>query len=150
MPRLKDKIALITGSAAGIGLATAQLFAAEGAHVYITDVDGEGCKKAAAGLVAKGLGATAMTVDVSRGQDVNALMRMIEQQHRRLDVVVNNAGINIRTDFRNMTDADWVRLREVNLDGIIRIARDAFPLLKASGRASPSGTDLDPFNHLIE
>ena len=136
MPRLKDKIALITGSAAGIGLATAQLFAAEGAHVYITDVDGESCKKAAAGLVAKGLGATAMTVDVSRGQDVNALMRMIEQQHRRLDVVVNNAGINIRTDFRNMTDADWVRLREVNLDGIIRIARDAFPLLKASGRAS--------------
>ena len=63
-------------------------------------------------------------------------MRVIEQQHQRLDVVVNNAGINIRTDFRNMTDADWVRLREVNLDGIIRIARDAFPLLKASGRAS--------------
>ena len=63
-------------------------------------------------------------------------MRMIEQQHRRLDVVVNNAGINMRTDFRNMSDADWVRLREVNLDGIVRIARDAFPLMKASGRAS--------------
>ncbi len=42
----------------------------------------------------------------------------------------------MRTDFRNMSDADWVRLREVNLDGIIRIARDAFPLMKASGRAS--------------
>jgi NAD(P)-dependent dehydrogenase (short-subunit alcohol dehydrogenase family) len=136
MDRLKDKIALITGSAAGIGLSTAQLFAAEGAHVYITDIDGAGAEKAAAGLTAKGLKATAMPVDVSRGQDVTALMRAIEQQHKRLDVVVNNAGINVRTDFRNMSDADWVKLREVNLDGIIRIARDAFPLMKASGRAS--------------
>ncbi len=136
MHRLKDKIALVPGSANGIGLATAQLFAAEGAHVYITDVDGAAADKVAAELVAKGLSASAMAVDVSRGQDVTALMRGIEQQHKRLDVVVNNAGINVRTDFRNMSDADWVRLREVNLDGIIRIARDAFPLMKASGRAS--------------
>jgi NAD(P)-dependent dehydrogenase (short-subunit alcohol dehydrogenase family) len=136
MPRLQDKIALITGSAAGIGLATAQVFAAEGAHVYIADVDGEGASRAAKDLIAKGLKASAMAVDVSRGQDVSALMRAIEQQHKRLDVVVNNAGINVRTEFRNMTDADWVRLREVNLDGVIRIARDAFPLLKASGRGS--------------
>ncbi len=136
MPRLKDKIALVTGSGAGIGLATAQLFAAEGAHVYITDVDGEARQRRRPDLARKGAGATAMTVDVSRGQDVTALMRAIEKQHGRLDVVVNNAGINVRTDFRHMTDADWVRLREVNLDGIVRIARDAFPLLKASGRAS--------------
>jgi NAD(P)-dependent dehydrogenase (short-subunit alcohol dehydrogenase family) len=134
--RLKDKVALITGSGAGIGLATARLFAAEGAHVYITDVDGEAAARAAAHLSAEGRSATAMTVDVSRGQDVSALMRAIEQQHRRLDAVVNNAGINVRSDFRNMSDADWVRLREVNLDGIVRIARDAFPLMKASGRAS--------------
>ena len=134
--RLKDKIALVTGSAAGIGLAAAKLFAAEGAHVYITDVDGEGAAKAAAEAIAQGHSATAVTVDVSRGQDVTALMRLIEQQHRRLDVVVNNAGINVRSDFRNLSDADWVRLREVNLDGIVRIARDAFPLMKASGRAS--------------
>jgi NAD(P)-dependent dehydrogenase (short-subunit alcohol dehydrogenase family) len=136
MPRLQDKIALITGSAAGIGLATAQVFAAEGAHVYIADVDSEGANRAAKDLIAKRLKASAMAVDVSRGQDVSALMRAIEQQHKRLDVVVNNAGINVRTEFRNMTDADWVRLREVNLDGIVRIARDAFPLLKASGRGS--------------
>lgn len=136
MPRLQDKIALVTGSAHGIGLATAQLMAAEGAHVYITDVDGAGAEKAAAELVAKGLKASSMVVDVSRGQDVTALVRSIEQQHKKLDVVVNNAGINVRTDFRNMSDADWVKLREVNLDGMIRIARDAFPLMKASGKAS--------------
>jgi NAD(P)-dependent dehydrogenase (short-subunit alcohol dehydrogenase family) len=136
MQRLKDKIALVTGSGAGIGGAVAKLFAEEGAHVYVTDIDGEGAVKAAAELTDKGLSATAMTVDVSRGQDVTALMRAIEQQHRRLDIVVNNAGINVRTDFRNMSDSDWERLREVNLDGMIRIARDTFPLMKASGRAS--------------
>jgi len=136
MQRLKDKIALVTGSGAGIGGAVAKLFAEEGAHVYITDVDGESATHAAAEHSAKGHSVTAMTVDVSRGQDVSALMRAIEQAHRRLDVVVNNAGINVRSDFRNMSDADWVRLREVNLDGIVRIARDAFPLMKASGRAS--------------
>ena len=136
MPRLHDKIALITGSAAGIGLAAAELFAAEGAHVYIADVDGEGAEKAARALVAKGFGATAMAVDVSRGQDVTALMRTIEKKHQRLDVVVNNAGINIRTDFRHMTDAEWTRLREVNLDGIIRVARDAFPLMTPNGEVT--------------
>jgi NAD(P)-dependent dehydrogenase (short-subunit alcohol dehydrogenase family) len=136
MDRLKDKIALVTGSGGGIGHAVGKLFAAEGAHVYITDIDGEAAQTAAAEVAAKGFSATAMTVDVSKGQDVNALLRAIEQQHRRLDIVVNNAGINVRTDFRNMSDADWVRLREVNLDGMVRIARDAFPLLKASGRAS--------------
>ncbi len=136
MQRLKDKIALVTGSGAGIGRAVAKLFAEEGAHVYITDVDGEAALHAAAEHSAKGHSVTGMAVDVSRGQDVTALMRLIEQQHRRLDVVVNNAGINVRSDFRNMSDADWVRLREVNLDGIVRIARDAFPLMKASGRAS--------------
>jgi NAD(P)-dependent dehydrogenase (short-subunit alcohol dehydrogenase family) len=136
MQRLKDKIALVTGAGAGIGGAVAKLFAEEGAHVYLTDVDGDSAAKAAAEHAAKALSVTAMTVDVSRGQDVTALMRTIEQQHRRLDIVVNNAGINVRTDFRNMSDADWVRLREVNLDGMIRVARDAFPLMKASGRAS--------------
>lgn len=134
--RLKDKIALVTGSGAGIGRAVAKLFAEEGAHVYITDIDGEGASALAAECTGKGLAATAMTVDVSKGQDVTALMRLIEQQHRRLDIVVNNAGINVRSDFRNMSDSDWVRLREVNLDGVVRIARDSFPLLKASGRAS--------------
>jgi NAD(P)-dependent dehydrogenase (short-subunit alcohol dehydrogenase family) len=136
MDRLKDKIALVTGSGAGIGRAVAKLFAEEGAHVYLTDIDGEAASKAAAECIARGRSATAMTVDVSKGQDVTALLRAIELNHRRLDVVVNNAGINVRSDFRNMSDADWVRLREVNLDGIVRIARDAFPLMKASGRAS--------------
>src|SRR5262249_1898459 len=136
MKRLQDKIAVVTGSGAGIGLATARLFASEGAHVFITDVNGEAAAAAAAELTTSGTPATAMTLGVSRGQAVTALFRAIQSTHGRIDVLVNNAGLNVRADFRHLSDEDWVKIREVNLDGVVRIARDAFPLLKASGAAS--------------
>lgn len=136
MRRLDGKIAVVTGAGAGIGLATARLFAEEGAHVYVTDVNGEAAESAAARIRSAGLSVTAMAVDVSRGQDVTALMRTIEAAHGRIDVLVNNAGLNVRSDFRHLSDADWVRIREVNLDGVVRVARDGFNLLKASGAGS--------------
>ena len=136
MARLEGRVAVVTGAAAGIGLGTAKVFAAEGAHVWIADVDGPAATKAASELSASGFKATAHTTDVSRGQDVTALFRAIAQAHGRIDVLVNNAGLNVRADFRHLTDADWVRIREVNLDGVVRIARDGFDLLKASGRGS--------------
>jgi NAD(P)-dependent dehydrogenase (short-subunit alcohol dehydrogenase family) len=64
------------------------------------------------------------------------MFRAVETAHGRLDVLVNNAGLNVRGDFRHLSDADWVTIREVNLDGVVRVARDGFALLKASGRAS--------------
>src|SRR6202008_3482205 len=48
----------------------------------------------------------------------------------------NNAGLNVRSDFRHLSDADWVKIREVNLDGVVRVARDGFELLRDSGRGS--------------
>ena len=136
MKRLDGKIAIVTGSAGGIGLSIAQAFAGEGAHVVIADVDGAAGELAAAGIVAAGGAASAFSCDVSRGQDVSALFRAIAARHGKADVIVNNAGINVRADFRHLTDAEWVQLREVNLDGVVRIARDGFPLLKASGAGS--------------
>jgi NAD(P)-dependent dehydrogenase (short-subunit alcohol dehydrogenase family) len=136
MDRLKDKVAVVTGAGAGIGRAIADLFAAEGAHVFVTDVNGESAVAVADALRARGFAATAMTVDVSRGQDVSALFREVERAFGRADVVVNNAGLNVRSDFRHLSDADWVKIREVNLDGVVRIARDAFGMLKASNAGS--------------
>jgi NAD(P)-dependent dehydrogenase (short-subunit alcohol dehydrogenase family) len=136
MKRLNDKVAVVTGAGAGIGRAIATLFASEGAHVFVTDLNGASAEETAGSLVGKGLKATAMTVDVSRGQDVTALFREVERAFGRADVVVNNAGLNVRSDFRHLSDADWVKIREVNLDGVVRIARDAFGLLKSSGAGS--------------
>jgi NAD(P)-dependent dehydrogenase (short-subunit alcohol dehydrogenase family) len=134
--RLQGRIALVTGAGNGIGRAVAEVFAAEGAHVYVSDVDGAAAESVAAAIGATGGGATAQACDVSRGQDVTALFRLVQSAHEKLDVIVNNAGLNVRADFRHLSDADWVRIREVNLDGVVRVARDGFDLLKASGRGS--------------
>jgi NAD(P)-dependent dehydrogenase (short-subunit alcohol dehydrogenase family) len=136
MKRLEGRIALVTGAGSGIGRATARTFAAEGAHVYVTDVNGAAAETAAAGIAEAGGAATALTADVSRGQDVTAMFRAVEAAHGRLDVLANNAGLNVRGDFRHLSDADWVTIREVNLDGVVRVARDGFALLRASGRGS--------------
>jgi NAD(P)-dependent dehydrogenase (short-subunit alcohol dehydrogenase family) len=136
MRRLEGRIALVTGAAAGIGLGIARLFAQEGARVHLADVDGAAAEKAAAEISQGGSRATAIIADVSRGQDVAAMFRTISASDGRLDVIVNNAGLNVRADFRHLTDAEWVRIREVNLDGVVRIARDGFELLRTSKQGS--------------
>jgi NAD(P)-dependent dehydrogenase (short-subunit alcohol dehydrogenase family) len=136
MARLANRIALVTGAGNGIGKAIAACFAAEGAEVRLADIDGRAAERAADEITAAGGRARGHACDVSRGQDVAALFRAIEADCGKLDVLVNNAGLNVRGDFRHMTDADWVKIREVNLDGVVRVARDGFELLRRSGRGS--------------
>jgi NAD(P)-dependent dehydrogenase (short-subunit alcohol dehydrogenase family) len=136
MERLKDKVAVVTGSGNGIGRATVECFAAEGAIVYVTDIDAAAAEAVASGLNARGMRAYAATLDVSKGQDVTALMRRIGAEYGRIDVLVSNAGLNVRSDFRHLADSDWVRIREVNLDGVVRMARDGFDLMRAAPAAS--------------
>lgn len=136
MARLEGRIALVTGAANGIGNAIARNFAAEGAHVILSDLDGDAAAAVAKSIVQEGGRATGVACDVTRGQDVAATLRSIDQAHGRLDIIVNNAGVNVRSDFRHMSDADWVKVREVNLDGVVRVARDGFELLRKAPRGS--------------
>lgn len=132
MARLAGKIAIVTGSGGGIGAAIARRFAAEGAHVWVTDINGETAEETVRGIKAEGGAATAMAVDVSKSQDTTALLRNVESVHGYVDILVNNAGILVRGEVRQLSDADWTKLREVNLDAILRISRDVLPLFRKS------------------
>jgi len=136
MRRLEDKIALVTGAGAGIGRAIAETFAREGAVVAVADLDPGAAKEVAAAIVKANGSATAHEVDVTDTKQVKALMEALRAAHGRLDVLVNNAGVGERSDFRHLDDEAWDRVWRVNLDGTVRCAREAFDLLKASGKAS--------------
>lgn len=136
MTRLAGRIAVVTGAGSGIGRAIAQRYAAEGADVWATDINGETADETVRNIKAAGGRATAMVVDVSKGQDVSALVRNVEKEHGRVDVLVNNAGILVRGEIRGLSDSDWTKLREVNIDGVLRLSRDALPLLRKSAKGS--------------
>jgi NAD(P)-dependent dehydrogenase (short-subunit alcohol dehydrogenase family) len=136
MRRLEDKIALVTGAGAGIGRAIAETFAREGANVVVADRDGEAALETAETIVKSNGAAQAETVDVTDTEQVKALMQRLAATFGRLDVLVNNAGVGERSDFRHIDDAAWDKVWKTNVDGTVRCAREAFDLLKASGKAS--------------
>jgi len=136
MTGLDGRSALVSGAGNGIGRGIAMALAAEGAHVYLAERDAEAVAAVEAAIRAAGGQATAIVADVTRTQDIEAGLRVIEAAHGKLDILVNNAGINVRSDFRHLSEADWVTVRDVNLDGVVRLARNGFELLRRSGNAS--------------
>jgi NAD(P)-dependent dehydrogenase (short-subunit alcohol dehydrogenase family) len=136
MRRLEDRIALVTGAGAGIGRAIAETFAREGALVAVADRDQDAAKEVADAIVKANGAASAHAVDVTDTPQVKRLMDDLAGRHARLDVLVNNAGVGERADFRHLSDEAWERVWNTNLDGTVRCAREAFDLLKASGRGS--------------
>ncbi len=134
--RFEGRTAIVTGAGAGIGRAIAQSLAAEGAFVFVTDIDGEAARACAEEIVAMLGEAEALSVDVTARADVALLIQRVKASRGKLDVLINNAGLNVREDFRHLKDEDWEKIRGVNLDGVVRLSRDCFDLLRASGRAS--------------
>ncbi len=125
MARFEDRVALVTGGARGIGAATAQRFARDGARVAIADLDGEGCERLAEELRAAGAEALAIGCDVSDAGQVQSMVDQVVERFGRLDILVNNAGITRDNLLFKMTEDDWDRVMAVHLRGAFLCSRAA-------------------------
>ena len=127
--RLEGKKAIVTGAAAGIGQETARRFAAEGAQVVLSDIDGA-VVEAAAGEITGGI---AIVADVTDQEQVDALVASAIAAMGGLDILVNNAGIPMLGTVETLAEADWDRQLDVNLKSVYRTGRAVWPHFKAQG-----------------
>jgi 3-oxoacyl-[acyl-carrier protein] reductase len=134
--RLEGKVALITGAGNGIGRSMAQVFAAEGAHVVIADIDEPGAREAAAELELLGRPSLALGVDVTQPADVRRMVEETLGHCGRLDVLVNNAGIALNRPFLETTLEDWTRLIDVVLTGTFLCAQSAARVMVERGQGA--------------
>lgn len=129
---LENKVAVVTGAARGLGLAIAKAYAAEGATVVVSDVDGDAALAAAADID----GAIGIAADVTDEQQVVALMQRTVEECGSLHVVVPNAGIATTTPLVETSFADWRKVMAVNLDGVFLTIKYAVPAMLAGGGGS--------------
>jgi len=128
------KVALVTGGAAGIGRATALAFAAEGLQVVVSDLDAAGGEGTVELIRAAGGEAIFVRCDVSRDEQVVALMATIQEQYGRLDYAFNNAGIEIEKGKLNEgSEAEFDAIMGVNVKGVWLCMKHELPLLLAQG-----------------
>lgn len=134
--RLKDKVAVITGGASGIGRSTASLFAREGAKVVIGDVQVAAGQDAATSIQREGNQALFVRTDVSQESDVETLVGKTLDAFGGLDVLFSNAGIGLSKGVVDTSVKDWQRVLGVNLQGAFLCARYAIPAMKERGGGS--------------
>ena len=130
---LKSQVAVITGSARGIGRKIAEILAARGAQVVISDLDQEACDKVAAEI---GNGAIGIRANVTVLDDVQALFDQTAEKLGRVDIVVNNAGITRDTLMLRMDEKDWDLVIDINLKGAFLVTKIASRIMmkQRSGR----------------
>ncbi|MBV9564257.1 MAG: SDR family oxidoreductase [Bradyrhizobium sp.] len=126
------KVALVTGAARGIGLATARRFLAEGWRVALLDIE-HGLLHAAVAALAESDGTLELTCDVSDAAAVGKAIDDVARRFGRLDALINNAGVAVFAPLLETSDADWNRILAVNLTGPFLCTRAAAPLMRVHG-----------------
>ena len=128
--RLKDKVAVITGGAGGIGFATAQRFIQEGAKVAIVDYNEQLGQEAAASL---GEQAVFFAVDVSKLEQVKGVVEKIFAHFGKIDILINNAGITRDATLVKMTEEDFDKVIQINLNGVFYCTQAVAPYMIEQG-----------------
>lgn len=134
--RLDRKTAIITGAASGMGAAEADLFAREGADVFVCDIQEARGREVAARIVDQGGRATFQYLDVTCAESWASLVDLVVAEGNGLHILINNAGIVVRDGLMDMTIADWERINAVDLNGPMLGMRACAPLMRDSGGGS--------------
>src|SRR5262245_42657916 len=133
--RLKDRVAIVTGAARGIGQAYCLALAREGAHIVAADI--LSCAETVAQVQQAGGEALGVTADVANAQSTQALAAQTVQRFGRIDILVNNAaiygGLKL-TPFEQIPEAEWDRVMAVNVKGIWLCCKAVIPAMKQQGR----------------
>ncbi len=133
--RLKDKVAVVTGAASGMGLAIAQLFVAEGAKVVAADWHADSLAAALNGLSEEHI--VGITTDVANQSQCEAMVDRAVHEFGRIDILVNNAGVmDLFSSVADVDNATWRRVLGVNLDGPMFAMRHAVPLMLKQGHGA--------------
>jgi len=127
MRNLKDKIAVVTGAASGIGQATAVEFADKGADLVVSDINEAGLAETVSAIEAKGRKAVTLGVDVSKPEQVEGMINKTVDTFGRIDILMNNAGVGLSGEMRHLSLKDWEWIVGINLWGPIYGIHFALP-----------------------
>ncbi len=132
--RFQDKVAIVTGSTKGIGRATAELLAAEGARVVVVGTTEEVGKEVASGIKAAGGDAFFQKTDVTSGEALDALVKAAVDAYKKVDILVNNAGVGgSLANMDQITDEEWDKVLATNLTAPFQMMRRVIPLMEKNG-----------------
>ncbi len=129
----KNKVAIVTGGASGIGQAVCEELGRRGTRVVVADVNSEGAEQVAAGISAGGGQAEAAYLDVTQSDQIQKLIDQTASKHGRLDYMFNNAGIATLGEVRDMTAEQWDRIIQINLMGVVYGTTAAYSLMVKQG-----------------
>ncbi|MBV8657241.1 MAG: SDR family oxidoreductase [Burkholderiales bacterium] len=133
---LCGRVAMVTGAASGIGRALAHQLAEKGCHLALVDRDTAQLSETLASLVQYNVRLSAHALDVAERGALAELPRQVFTKHRRLDILINNAGVAVGGAFEEVSETDFDWLFEINFGAVVRLTRACLPLLKQSDDAS--------------
>lgn len=133
MKRFENKVAVVTGAGGGIGSAIARRLAAEGALVVVTDVNSDAAATVVQSIADDGGRVVAIAADIAKKDACFGLVEQALALEGRIDVLVNNAGINRRGNLLSLSDEDWAMSFTVNLDSMFHLCRAVLPHMIAAG-----------------
>ena len=134
--RLKDKVAIITGAAKGIGAATAVKFGKEGAKVAVCDIDMESIEKTVNEIKEMGGEAIGFKVDITKKEEIEEMVKTLMKKYGKIDILVNNAGIISDAQLYKMTDDQFDKVININLKGTYLCTKAIVSIMREQGHGS--------------